>query len=146
MRTPSQTVGPYFALGLCVRPQHELPGGAVRVQGQVFDGEGAPIDDAMLELWDPASGWGRCGTDKEGRYAFLVPERARRFELTLFARGLLKPALTRLYLDPAGAEDPTMVAERDDGGYRFDIHLQGDVATAFFQLWPDQEASQEGSQ
>jgi protocatechuate 3,4-dioxygenase alpha subunit len=142
MRTPSQTVGPYFALGLCREPQHELPGGTVRVEGQVFDGEGAPIDDAMLELWDPALGWGRCGTDREGRYAFLVPDGARRFELTVFARGLLKPALTRLYLEATGAEDPTLVAAREEGGYRFDIHMQGEGATAFFQLWPDQEASQ----
>ena len=142
MRTPSQTVGPYFALGLCRRPQHELPDGTLRVEGQVLDGEGVPIDDAVLELWDPAVGWARCGTDREGRYAFSVPEGARRFELTVFARGLLKPALTRLYLDPAGAEDPTMVAARDDRGYRFDVRMQGERATAFFQLWPDQEASQ----
>ena len=74
MRTPSQTVGPYFTLGLCIRPQHELPGGSVRVEGRVFDGEGEPIDDAMLELWHPDAGWGRCGTDGEGRFAFLVPE------------------------------------------------------------------------
>ena len=57
-----------------------------------------------------------------------------RFELMVFARGLLKPALTRLYLDGAAAEDETMVARRADDGYRFDVLLQGDGATAFFDF------------
>ena len=39
MRTPSQTVGPFFLFGLCAEPQNELPGGSVRIEGQVFDGE-----------------------------------------------------------------------------------------------------------
>ena len=88
----------------------------------------------MLELWHPDAGWGRCGTDGEGRFAFLVPETVRRFEVLVFARGLLKPGLTRLYLDPDGAEDETMVARREGGAYRYDVHLQGDRATAFFEL------------
>lgn len=135
MRTPSQTVGPFFEFGLCTRPQNELQNGSVRVTGQVFDGDGAPIVDAMLELWCPDAGWGRCATDGEGRFSFLVPEGAARFELMVFARGLLKPGLTRLYLGGGeGAEDPTMVARRNNGGYRFDVHMQGERATAFFQL------------
>ena len=134
MRTPSQTVGPFFSLGLCGAPQHELPGGSVRVEGRVYDGEGAPVGDALLELWSPQHGFGRAGTDAEGRFAFLVPEGARRFELLVFARGLLKPGVTRLYLDDEGAEDPTLVARREDGVLRFDVRLQGDDATAFFQL------------
>ena len=82
----------------------------------------------------PEHGFGRAGTDAEGRFAFLVPEGARRFELLVFARGLLKPGVTRLYLDDEGAEDPTLVARREDGVLRFDVRLQGDDATAFFQL------------
>ena len=133
MRTPSQTVGPFFSFGLCATPQHELPGGSIRIEGQVFDGEEVPIGDAMLELWDPGVGWGRCGTDREGRFAFLVPEGTRRLEVLVFARGLLKPGLTRLYLEPDGAEDETMVARREGDVYRYDVHLQGERATAFFQ-------------
>jgi protocatechuate 3,4-dioxygenase alpha subunit len=133
MRTPSQTVGPFFSFGLCARPQHELPGGAVRVEGRVFDGDGAPVPDAMLEVWDPTAGWGRCGTDGDGRFVFLVPEGVRRLEVHVFARGLLKAGLTRLYFEPEGAEDETMVARRDGDGYRYDVHLQGERATAFFQ-------------
>jgi protocatechuate 3,4-dioxygenase, alpha subunit len=133
MRTPSQTVGPFFLIGLCVEPQNELPNGTVRVEGQVFDGEGAPIADAMLELWSPEHGFGRCATDGDGRFSFLVPAGAVRFELMMFARGLLKAASTRLYLD-GDAEDETMVAVRSGDGYRFDIRLQGDTATGFFDL------------
>lgn len=135
MRTPSQTVGPFFSFGLCRRPQNELPNGAVRIAGQVFDGEGAPIPDAMLELWNPDSGWGRCATDGEGRFSFLVPAGCERFELMVFARGLLKPGLTRLYLGGGeGAEDTTLVARREKAGYRYDVHMQGERATAFFRL------------
>ena len=127
MRTPSQTVGPYFAFGLCTRPQNELPG--------VLDGEAAPIGDAMLELWSPEHGWGRCGTDGEGAYSFLVPGAADRFEVLVFARGLLKPGVTRVYLArEADAEDASLVAARDGDGYRFDVRMQGDGATAFFEL------------
>ena len=71
MRTPSQTVGPFFSFGLCAEPQNELPGGSVRVEGQVFDGEGSPIGDALLELWSPAHGFGRCSDRRRG--PLLVP-------------------------------------------------------------------------
>jgi protocatechuate 3,4-dioxygenase alpha subunit len=134
MRTPSQTVGPFFSFGLCAEPQNELPGGSVRVEGRVLDGDDSPVGDALLELWSPAHGFGRSPTDADGRFSFLVPPGADRFELMVFARGLLKPALTRLYLDADGAEDGTMVADAADGGYRFDVRLQGDAATAFFDL------------
>jgi protocatechuate 3,4-dioxygenase, alpha subunit len=135
MRTPSQTVGPFFSFGLCTTPQHELPGGSVRVSGRVFDGDGAPIPDAMLELWNSDAGWGRCATDGEGRFSFLVPEGCGRFELMVFARGLLKPALTRLYVGGGEAvEDPTLAARPDGDGLRFDVHMQGERATAFFRL------------
>jgi protocatechuate 3,4-dioxygenase, alpha subunit len=134
MRTPSQTVGPFFSFGLCVEPQNELPGGSVRIEGRVLDGDGAPVSDALLEVWSTAHGFGRCGSDREGRFSFVVPPDADRFELMVFARGLLKPVLTRLYLDGAGAEDETMVAQRDGGGYRFDVRLQGDAETRFFEL------------
>jgi protocatechuate 3,4-dioxygenase, alpha subunit len=134
MRTPSQTVGPFFSFSLCVEPQNELPGGSVRIEGRVLDGDGAPVSDALLEVWSTAHGFGRCGSDPEGRFSFVVPPDADRFELMVFARGLLKPVLTRLYLDGAGAEDETMVAHRESGGYRFDVRLQGDAETRFFEL------------
>jgi protocatechuate 3,4-dioxygenase alpha subunit len=136
MRTPSQTVGPFFALGLCARPQNELPGGTARVEGRVLDGEGSPVPDAMLEVWHPDVGFGRCGTDASGRYSFLLPPATRHVEVMVFARGLLKPVVTRMYLPgEPDAEDETMLAQRDDdGALRFDVHLQGERETAFFEL------------
>ena len=131
MRTPSQTVGPFFSFGLCARPMNELPGGTVRLEGRVLDGEGAPVPDALLEVWHPDAGFGRCGTDGEGRYGFLLPPETPHVEVLVFARGLLKPVLTRLYVAGDGAEDPTMVARTGDGVLRWDVHLR---ETAFFEL------------
>jgi hypothetical protein len=41
MRTPSQTVGPYFAIGL----EPVTPAEGVRISGTVFDGAGDPVPD-----------------------------------------------------------------------------------------------------
>jgi protocatechuate 3,4-dioxygenase alpha subunit len=95
--TPAQTVGPYFSFALLETRQAELvsPGApdAIRIEGQVLDGEGAPVDDAMVEIWQacrsgryvhPAddrhalpldagfTGFGRCGTDERGRFSFVT--------------------------------------------------------------------------
>jgi protocatechuate 3,4-dioxygenase alpha subunit len=162
--TPSQTVGPFFAFGLCLRPQHELvdPGraDAIRVGGRVIDGAGDPVFDAMVEIWGADEeggnregfGWGRCGTDAEGRYEFVTVKPggagAPYLALLVFARGLLKPLMTRMYFsgEPANETDPLLAAltgaERagltavagDHGAYRFEIRLQGDHQTTFLAL------------
>jgi protocatechuate 3,4-dioxygenase alpha subunit len=135
MRTPSQTVGPYFTLGLCNRPQSTLPNGTVEVHGVVFDGQGTPVADALVEVWDPDIGFGRAGTDAAGEFRFLVPAGVRRLEVMVFSRGLLKPVLTRMYAPgEGGAEDPTMIAVQNGSSLRFDVHLQGERETAFFEL------------
>ena len=66
--TPSQTVGPYFAIGMPwpEGPQAVAPGtpGAIAIRGTIYDGAGAPIPDYLLETWqaDPdghfADMWG----------------------------------------------------------------------------------------
>jgi protocatechuate 3,4-dioxygenase alpha subunit len=165
--TPSQTVGPFFRLGLCVRPNEELvePGtpGAVRIRGLVLDGAGTPVPDAMVEIWQADAdgeyrgefGWGRSGTDDDGAFRFVtvkpgpVDGQAPHLVVLVFARGLLKPVLTRMYFPEeveANAVDPvlsgiadeglraTLVAEADGDGLRFDVRLQGDRQTAFFAL------------
>ena len=62
--TPSQTVGPYFAIGLPwdVGPEAATPEtpGAIRIRGTVYDGEGTPMPDFLLETWQ---------ADTEGRFA-----------------------------------------------------------------------------
>jgi protocatechuate 3,4-dioxygenase alpha subunit len=64
--TPSQTVGPYFAIGLPwdAGPSAVAPGtpGTIRIVGMVIDGAGAPVPDHLLETWQ---------ADPEGRFADL---------------------------------------------------------------------------
>ena len=89
--------------GLCAEPQNELPGGSVRIEGQVFDGEGAPVERRDARALEPRA---RLRPLRDRRRGPLLVPRAgrtpRRFELMVFARGLLKPVLTRLYLDGDG--------------------------------------------
>ena len=92
--TPSQTVGPYFAIGMTWEDGpyvvSEGTDGAIRIRGRVTDGEGRPVPDAVIETWQadadgrfdhpddprgPAAGFrgfGRCGTDGDGGYAILT--------------------------------------------------------------------------
>jgi protocatechuate 3,4-dioxygenase alpha subunit len=158
--TPSQTVGPYFSLGLLDRPAGELVPDGIRVAGRVLDGAGEPVPDAMVEIWQadeegryrPDFGWGRSGCDEEGGFSFVtckpgrVAGQAPHLTVMVFARGLLKPVLTRMYFpdeEEANAadrvltavDDPsTLVARTVDDGLEFDIRLQGDGETVFFAV------------
>jgi protocatechuate 3,4-dioxygenase alpha subunit len=135
-RTPSQTVGPYFTIGLCRDEQSEVvPGGTLRVVGRVLDGAGEPVSDAMVELWQP-EGWGRCGTDAEGRFEFVTKPSADGYaDVLVFARGLLRHLVTRLYFRaPEDPELATLVAPPEGDAVRFDIHLQGERETVFFDV------------
>lgn len=175
--TPSQTVGPFLAIGLpwpdgpdVVAPDTE---GAVWIRGVVTDGAGNPIPDAMVETWqadpnghfdhpdDPdagsAAGWrgfGRCPTDENGAYGIhtvlpgALPGQAPHIDVSVFARGLLNRVVTRIYFPDftaANADDPvlagvpadrrgTLLAEPAEDGYRFDVRLQGDGETVFFDV------------
>jgi protocatechuate 3,4-dioxygenase alpha subunit len=143
-QTPSQTVGPYLSLGL---PWPEGPVAdpdGVRITGHVFDGAGQPLTDALVEAWQnhpPA--FARCPTDDDGRWHITVPP-APHYAIHILARGLLRHLSTRIYLeeptdDPVLATVPadrrhTLLAQRTPDGYRFDIHLQGDHETVFFDI------------
>jgi protocatechuate 3,4-dioxygenase, alpha subunit len=182
--TPSQTIGPFFHDALLgedrselVPPEHPE---AVRIEGEIYDGAGEPVSDAMVEIWqanahgrydDPSddrenlphdpetfSGFGRSGTDAGGTFSFVtvkpgpVPDgslQAPHIMVSVFARGLLKRLVTRIYFpdeEEANARDPvllsienpelrkTLVAHDEGGVLRFDVHLQGDNQTAFFEL------------
>jgi protocatechuate 3,4-dioxygenase, alpha subunit len=172
MKTPSQTVGPFFGYALPYgdgsRVVPEWHPDAIRIQGRVLDGAGEPVPDALVEIWQADAGgavpsargslrragrdftgFGRCGTDPEGRYWFstLKPGGvAPHIAVLVFARGLLKPVATRIYFpaEPGNAADSvlrsvaaerreTLIAVREhDRSYRFDVHLQGERETVFF--------------
>jgi protocatechuate 3,4-dioxygenase alpha subunit len=137
--TPSQTVGPFFAPALTPGEQYpwrqplindlitpDASGERIRIEGRVFDAEGAPVSDSMIEIWqadaagryahpaDPRrpnakfTGFGRAGTDSEGRFSFstikpgVLPgpngkPQAPHIVVAVFARGLPRHAYTRLY-------------------------------------------------
>lgn len=162
--TPGQTIGPFFGFALPYDGDSELvPSshpGAVRLHGTVRDGAGAPVPDALLEIWQADTdgevvqragslrrdgytftGFGRAATDNAGHYSFTTVEPGNGFfAMTVLARGLLNRLFTRVYLpgaddallasvDPARRE--TLIAVREDGALRFDVHLQGERETVF---------------
>ncbi len=169
--TPSQTVGPFLSIGLdWPRAADIVPAdapGAVSIRGRVTDGDGAPVGDALIEIWhaDPDGrldagtgfqGFGRCATDRDGGFAFRTrkpgrvdDEQAPHVDVLVFARGLLRHLVTRIYFpdeDAANGRDPVLrvlPAERAalliatteaDSALRFDIRLQGEGETPFFDL------------
>jgi protocatechuate 3,4-dioxygenase, alpha subunit len=187
-QTPSQTVGPFYSIGLTSKTMNVLAtdateGQRIRIEGQVFDGDGKPIPDAMVEIWQANSygrynhpddkqekpldaaftGWGRSGTDDNCLYSFEtikpgpVPGadgtvQAPHINVVVFARGMLLHACTRLYFadEPANQNDSvlnsiknkkrrgTLIAspgmENGKTVYRFDIRLQGENETVFFDM------------
>ena len=93
--TSSQTIGPYLHIGMDWAVNPDLAGSNVKgerisVSGRVVDADGAPVNDAMLEIWqanshgryahpedvrdlpldEGFSGWGRVTTDDDGRFRF----------------------------------------------------------------------------
>jgi protocatechuate 3,4-dioxygenase alpha subunit len=124
-RTPSQTVGPYYAIGLCRRPDNVLDEDGVELGGRLLDGRGDPVPDGLVELWDAeARRWGRSGTHPDGRFAFRIRPAAAALEGYVFARGLLRHQRFRVLPGEL---------EREEGRLRFDLRLQGDDATVFYE-------------
>lgn len=116
-RTPSQTVGPFFSIGLCRRRGNVLDENGVELSGRLLDGAGAPVPDGLVEIWDAEHrAFGRCGTDADGRFSFRVAAGARTVDVHVFARGLLRHLTTRFDLSEEN----------------HDVHLQGEDETVFY--------------
>ncbi len=190
--TPSQTVGPYYNIGLTPGDRYGFAGLAgddlvtpdtvgepILIHGRVTDGNGDPVPDAMIEIWQadgagryptrggpPANtsftGFGRSECDGKARYGFrtvkpgVVPgpdggPQAPHINVGVFARGVNRRLFTRIYFEGEPANDgdavlalvpearrATLIARRDgavDGvpRYVFDIRLQGENETVFFE-------------
>ena len=182
----SQTIGPYLHIGTDWLNTSDMAGAGthgerISIEGRVYDGNGAPVTDALVELWQADAdgnyptpdqpqavtgfrGFGRVPTDSTGHFRFttIKPGRvpgpgetmqAPHFAVTIFARGLLKHLVTRIYFpDGAGNEDDAVLkavpAERratlmaqplaQAGAYQFDIVFQGSAGsrpeTVFFDV------------
>jgi protocatechuate 3,4-dioxygenase alpha subunit len=152
--TPSQTVGPFFAYGLAPHSRcawqpgdiydwketvganlvtPDATGEKIRIEGRITDGDGMPINDAMIEIWQADAqgryasprdtrarpntqfkGFGRSATDKGGVYSFdtikpgAVPgpsgqPQAPHIVVCIYSRGMLRQIYTRLYFDGEAA-------------------------------------------
>jgi protocatechuate 3,4-dioxygenase, alpha subunit len=158
--TPSQTVGPFFAIGLGGSAHGDVVDPAtadtLKIVGIVRDGAGEPVPDALIEL-SQTEGCARAATTADGSFSFLTvkPEpvpgldrvtQAPHIAVSVFARGLLSRLATRIYFpdEPAAnAADPllrelddssTLVARSEGDGLRFDITLQGQGETVFLDV------------
>jgi protocatechuate 3,4-dioxygenase alpha subunit len=184
--TTSQTVGPYFALGLTRLNKSNLVGPGVSgeqvtITGRVIDGEGKPVPDAMLEIWQANShgkyshpedtqdkplepgfqGYGRIPADADGKFSFItikpgpVPgpdgrPQAPHIAVSVFARGLMRRLVTRIYFpdEAANAGDfvlnlveparrGTLIAKKTGGHsdtLEWNVILHGADETAFFDI------------
>jgi protocatechuate 3,4-dioxygenase alpha subunit len=134
--TTSQTVGPYLHIGLTWLITEKLvqagvPGQRVTLQGRVLDGDGQPVNDALVEIWQADSrgkyggkrfrGFGRSATDDKGEFRFhtIKPGRvpgpdgkpqAPHILVVVFMRGQLKQLVSRIYFpdEPANAKDAVL--------------------------------------
>jgi protocatechuate 3,4-dioxygenase alpha subunit len=148
------------ALGRLAGP--DTRGERIRLEIRLFDGAGVPVPDAMVEIWhaDDAGAFlfGRLETNVAGVCAFetVYPSpapdgrEAAHVNLCIFMRGLLRPLYTRLYFagDPLLETDVvlaavpaerrvTLIAQPDEtvpSSWVFDVHLQGDRETVYFDL------------
>ncbi len=183
--TPSQTVGPFFSIGLSAlcRPGIECAGekgNRVTIRGRILDGDGEPVPDALLEIWQGdvskkpyqgertiertktlPFGFGRIATNECGEFQFSTRKPAARRDedgtihaphlvVLVLMRGLLRHLVTRIYfageaaneedmvlkLVPAGRRETllAMPSPDSDNDLRWDIHLQGERETVFFEV------------
>jgi protocatechuate 3,4-dioxygenase, alpha subunit len=184
--TTSQTVGPFFSIGLTWIQKDNLAGLGVSgeqitIQGRVLDGDNNPVPDALLEIWqadhqgnyaqgteqqgerhtEGFQGFGRIPTDENGKFRFMtikpgpVPcpdgtTQAPHIAVSVFARGLLRRLVTRIYFpEEAGnandfvlnlvepARRGTLMARRasgQSGAFEWNVILQGDEETVFFDI------------
>jgi protocatechuate 3,4-dioxygenase, alpha subunit len=166
--TPSQTVGPFFSIGMHTVDVAIEPGDErLTIHGRVLDGDGNGVNDAVIETWQAdaaghyadrsSGGWGRAVTDSSGRFRFLTSKPGRpagvgdvvhapHIAVTVFARGLLRHLVTRIYFpdEPSNASDQILGSVPDErratlvaraaglNSFEWNVILQGKDETVFF--------------
>lgn len=166
--TTSQTIGPFsheawqWAVDACTPSNVKSSAPTINISGVIYDGNGAPINDAQIEAWTPAGaaaeaehaipGFRRVPSGEAGDFSMCIsqPESATRGEpvmyVTVFARGLVKHQFTAVFLeDDTGlaqsailnqvpeARRATLLARKTgENSYRWDIWMQTEKETVFF--------------
>jgi protocatechuate 3,4-dioxygenase alpha subunit len=181
--TTSQTVGPFFTIGLdwlnkVDLAENGVAGERVAIAGRVMDGDGNAVPDALIEIWQANShgkyahpedtqskvlepefqGYGRIGVDESGRFKFTTVKpgavpglngkmQAPHIAVSVFARGLMRRLVTRIYFpeEAANAEDyvlnlvdparrETLITRKTTvpGALEWNVILQGAEETVFF--------------
>jgi protocatechuate 3,4-dioxygenase alpha subunit len=166
-RSPSQTIGPFFHEALRWKDGGKVgfasPCARVVLVGRIFDGAGDPVGDALVETWQPLPegagaaqgasnpyGFARVETAKDGTFRIdtaMPAGDAPALDVSIFARGLLKPLRTRVYLAPRDKAlgDPLIARLGDSprldtliatptakSEYHWEVRLQGERETVFF--------------
>ncbi|MFC5458206.1 protocatechuate 3,4-dioxygenase [Massilia niabensis] len=151
-----------WAVDSCTPDSVKATGPTILVSGSIFDGDGNPINDAQIEAWTPQAaaaeseqiipGFRRVPSGEGGGFSMRISLSPTStggepvMYVTVFARGLVKHQFTAVFLeDDAGlaqsailaqvpeARRSTLLARKTgDGQYRWDIRMQGEQETAFF--------------
>jgi protocatechuate 3,4-dioxygenase alpha subunit len=158
---PFSHEGWQWAVDFCAAGRLETSAPTIVPHGVLYDGDGNPIDDAQIEAWLPEAaaveaaqeipGFRRTPTGKAGEFSLRlsVPPRPAGEPVayvTVFARGLTKHQFTAVFLEddatragsailaqvPTGRRDTLVARKQDDGTYRWDIWMQTDKETVFF--------------
>jgi protocatechuate 3,4-dioxygenase alpha subunit len=164
--TGEMTLGPFFprefghgANDLTSIEGKRAKGEIIEIAGRITQGDGAPLDNAIVEIWqanaqgrfdDPGFlGWGRAATDASGIYRFRTirpgacERRAPHVNLLILFSGLMRQLQTVMFFEdsadpvldavqPASRRNRLVAAKEKNGAYRFDIRLRGEGETPFF--------------
>jgi protocatechuate 3,4-dioxygenase, alpha subunit len=164
--TAEMTLGPFFprefaqdANDLTRLEGKPVGGEPVEIAGRVLQGNGAPVANLVLEIWqaddqgrydNPAfCGWGRAATDGAGMYAFrtirpgATPGRIAHINFCIVYSGLMRQLQTVMFFEraadpvldavaPASLRERLIAKKTGANSYRFDIRLRGGDETPFF--------------
>jgi protocatechuate 3,4-dioxygenase alpha subunit len=168
--TPSQTIGPFYSIGFSWLERTDLTEGAVdgtrvTVRGRVLDGDGQPVPDAVLEIWQadaegryahleddresigtPFFGFGRVPVNDAGEFCFKTVKpgsvsrvdgvkQAPHLEISLFMRGLLRRLITRLYFTEELGNDSDAVLAQVPIARRHTLVARPDAKDRNTLLW-----------
>jgi len=164
--TGEMTLGPFFprefgqgANDLTQLDGKPVKGDVIEITGRIVQGDGAPVDNLILELWQADAGgrydnpdflgWGRAATDAQGIYLFrtIMPGAAKgrlpHINLNILYSGLMRQLQTVMFFEraddpvldavaPASLRDRLVAKKEKSNGYRFNIRLRGEGETPFF--------------